>query len=124
MTFFFDLSNLEKESCNNSKKFMQILDIVYNKRLPSKKKGIPRVLRNIKGTSYILNISPLFTLQDVDINYILQYVKLAARRDYTLYKLYGIKSLQLSYFPDINIQTIKHNPLLKITDTEIHFKYE
>ena len=103
---------------------MQILDILYNKRLPSKKKGIPRVLRSIKGTSYILNISPLFTLQDIDINYILQYVKLAARRDYTLYKLYGIKSLQLSYFPDINIQTIKHNPLLKITDTEIHFKYE
>lgn len=81
-------------------------------------------MRKMPGTSFILNPDPLFKIKDVDINYIVQYIKLAARRDYWLYKQAGVKSLQLSYFPDVRMEVIKTNPLLKITKTEIFFYYE
>jgi hypothetical protein len=77
------------------------------------------------GNSFLINPEPLFKIKkSVDILYIIQYIKLAAKRDYSLYKYYGVKSLQLSYFPDINLEVIKTNPLLKITPTEIFFAYE
>jgi hypothetical protein len=75
------------------------------------------------GSSFLLNPEPLFK-SNVDVLYIMQYIKLAAKRDYSLYKYYGVKSLPLSYFPDINLGVIKTNPLLKITPTEIFFEYE
>lgn len=125
MTFFFNLENLEKESCGNSATFVEILGILYYRKLPSSRKGVRRVKLNMKGNSFILNLKPVLQLKkSIDTAYIVQYVKLCAMRDYSLYKLYGIKSLLLSYYPDINLDAIKHNPLLQITQSEIHFKYE
>jgi hypothetical protein len=118
MTFFFNLENLEKESCNDTKKFLDILNRVYNKKYFN-------IKHNMRGISFLLNPAPLFSIhKSIDTAYIVQYVKLAGRRDYSLYKHYGIKSLPLSYFPDINMSAIKTNPLLKITNTEIYFLYE
>lgn len=76
------------------------------------------------GSSYLINPSPIFKDKRTEPQYLAQYIKLAARRDLTLYKLYGLKSLLRSYFIDLNIENIKHNPLLEITPTEINFKYE
>ena len=122
---FFNLDNLEKESCDNSNTFVSILDTLYYRKLPSKRKGVKRIKLDMRGTSFILNLEPVLKLRkSIDTAYIVQYVKLCARRDYSLYKLYGMKSLQLSYFPDINFDAIKHNPLINITKSEIQFKYE
>lgn len=78
----------------------------------------------LPGTSFLINPDKLFKDKITDPVYIAQYIKLAAKRDMTLYKLYGVTSLLTSYFIDLNIDNIKHNPLLKITDTEIQFKHE
>ena len=122
MTFFFNLENLEKDSCNNSEKFVTLLKNFYTGKLPRKYDKYKSRVR-LTGSSFLLNPAPLFKSK-VDIAYIVQYIKLAARRDYTLYKHYKVTSLQLSYYPDINLVAIKTNPLLSITGSEIHFLYE
>lgn len=124
MTFFFNLENLEKESCNNSTTFMNILDTIFYKKLPSKRKGIKPIKLNMHGSSFILNLEPLLKLSTVDTSHIVQYVKLCGKRDYSMYKMFGVKTLDLSYYPDINLKAIKSNPLLQIAKSEIHFKYE
>jgi len=96
------------------------------------KKDIPLRPDNIRlrskkplhGTSYLLNPEKLFSDKTTDLLFKSQYIKLTARRDYSLYKEYGYKGLHRSFFPDLNIPAIKNNPLLRITDTEILFKYE
>jgi hypothetical protein len=124
MALFFNLQTLETQSLNDANKFMAMLEYHYSKRLPSKySKYLPSKIP-LNGTSYLLNPLALFSDKSTDILYKLQYIKLAGRRDYSLYKLYKYKALQLSYYPDIIYDTIKHNPLLTITPTEITFKYE
>ena len=124
MALFFNLQTLETQSLNDANKFMAMLEYHYSKRLPSKySKYLPSKVP-LNGTSYLLNPLALFSDKSTDILYKLQYIKLAGRRDYSLYKLYKYKALQLSYYPDIIYDTIKHNPLLTITPTEITFKYE
>ena len=124
MALFFNLQTLEAQSGTDAHKFMALLEYHYSKRLPSKYSKYTPSKIPLNGTSYILNPSALFTDKSTDILYKLQYIKLAGRRDYSLYKLYKYKALQLSYYPDIMYDTIKHNPLLTITPTEITFKYE
>lgn len=125
MTLFFDLELLEKEASSNVQKFISLLEAFHTKKLPSRRRGTLYVKKlYITGSSYLLNPEPLFKLNNIDSIYIVQYIKLAARRDYTMYKHFGIKSLLLSYYPDINIRAIKTNPLLKITTKEIFFLYE
>ena len=116
MTLFFDLAKLEKLTQDNPKTFITLLRDLYNKKLFNK-------VNTLHGNSFILNPEYLFT-STVDIGYLIQYIKLAARRDYTLYKHYGTKTLLLSFYPDINLEAIKTNPLLKITESEIYFLYE
>ena len=124
MALFFNLQTLETQSQNDANKFMAMLEYHYSRRLPSKySKYLPSKVP-LNGGSYILNPLALFNDKSTDILYKLQYIKLAGRRDYSLYKLYKYKALQLSYYPDIIYDTIKHNPLLIITQTEITFKYE
>ena len=123
MAFFFNLDALETLSCDQPTEFMSILQHFYHKKLPHRKKGPHYSRTKMVGSSFLVNPEPLFKSK-VDILYIIQYIKLAARRDYGLYKYYGILSLPLSYFPDINLGVIKTNPLLKITPTEIFFEYE
>lgn len=103
---------------------MAILDTIFYKKLPNKRKGIKPVKLNMHGSSFILNLEPLLKLSDIDTIYIVQYIKLCAKRDYNMYKMFGVKTLDLSYYPDINLSAIKSNPLLQITKSEIHFKYE
>ena len=124
MTVFFNLQTLEAQSCNDSNKFMAMLEYHYSKKLPSKYSKYKPSKVSLTGNSYLLNPVDLFNDKSTDILYKLQYVKLAGRREYSLYKLYKSKSLQLSYYPDIIYDAIKHNPLLQITQSEILFKYE
>jgi hypothetical protein len=123
MTLFFSLENLEAESGSDPYKFLLYLRNFYYKRPPKSAHQIPR--RNLSGNSFILNPKPILADRPItDVEFIVQYVKLAARRDYTYYKHFGIKTLPLSYFPDINYNAIKYNPLFKIENNQLFFYYE
>ena len=120
MTLFFNWNSLVKESNNHP---IKILELLAN--FKQKDKILKPGLRNkLIGSSYLLNCEDLLADKSTDILHIYQYLVLAAKRDYSLFKLYGMKSLPLSYYPDINISSIRANPLLIVTNTEIIFKYE
>lgn len=119
MTLFFNWKNLNTETKGNP------IKIVTTLRAFNDKKMLKAGLRDkLKGSSFLLQPNKILNDNIVDILYIYQYLFLAARRDYSLYKLYGVKSLPLSHYPDINISSIRSNPLLIVTNNEIHFKYE
>lgn len=120
MILFFNMTALTKESKSNPILLISILKDFYNVSKPLKY----GLRSKLKGHSFLLHPEELFNDSNTDILYIYQYILLASKRDYALYKLYGITSLQLSYYPDINLDSIRTNPLLKITQTEIQFKYE
>lgn len=125
MALFFNLQILEEQSCNDSHKFLTMLEFHFTKRLPKSiySKDKPSKV-SLVGSSFLLNPLEFFADKTTDTLYKLQYVKLAARRDYNLYKQYKYKALQTSFFPDLNMQAIRSNPLLTITRSEISFKYE
>ena len=125
MAIFFNLNTLEVQSCNNPTKFMDMLEFHYTKRLPATRdsKSVPSKVP-LHGNSFLLNPHDLFKDKNTDLLFKVQYVKLAARRDYNLYKQYRYKALNTSYFPEINYDAIKLNPLLTITQSELTFKYE
>ena len=124
LALFFNLETLEAQSCNTTQ-FLSMLEFHYTKRLPANRftKLKPSKV-SLAGNSFLLNPLDFFKDNTTDPIFKLQYIKLAARRDYNLYKQYKYKALQTSYFPDIQYSSIKHNPLLIITPTEISFKYE
>lgn len=125
MALFFDLHKLQEQSSNDSKKFLWMLYYHWNKAAPLTKynQGL-RSKVSLVGHSFLLNPEDFFKNQNIDDIFRVQYIKLAGRRDYNLYKQYRYCRLQTSYFPDLAIDNIKHNPLLTITKTEVHFKYE
>lgn len=96
----------------------------YTKALPRTNKHLKFTEVDLKGSSYILNPEPLFKDKSTDILFKIQYIKLAGRRDYLLYKQYKYKRLDTSYFPDLIYDSIKYNPLLEVTPKEIIFKLE
>lgn len=117
-TLFFNDKMLLTASKGNPDKLVQLLNRYYNQ--VTKKQYISL---NLSGKSFLLNPIDLFNDNNNSI-YQSQYIILAAKRDYYLYSTYKITSLQLSFFPDIDIDKIKTNPLLTINKTEIKFKYE
>jgi hypothetical protein len=125
MTLFFNLQSLEENTLCNPKQLVETLRLHFkNKTIPRNSRQLVKPLKNIVGSSFILNPSPIFADKTTDISYIAQYIRLAGRRDYTNYKIYGHKYLDLSFFLDIDVDSIKTNPLLKITQNKIYFKYE
>jgi hypothetical protein len=124
MTTFFNLDNLEKEATKCNTSILHVLEAYYYKRIPKNSRSVRFQYSILSGYCFILNPEPLFKDLSTDIAYKVQYIKLAARRDYLFYKQYNYKGLQLSYFPDLNLEAIKTNPLLQITNTEILFLYE
>lgn len=113
-TFFFDLIKLEKLAKNDLCRFMEILEAEYNTIL---------ALSKISGKSFLLKPKQLFKAK-IDIVYKVQYVRLAAKRDYFLYKQYGFNGLDLSLYPDLHTNNIKYNPLLEISNNKLTFKLE
>lgn len=118
MTIFFNIENIELETSYNPYKTLQLLENLTNNSIVSTK-----LKRLVTGTSFLLNPEPLFT-GNTDILHKIQYIKLAAKRDYAMYKLYNYRGLNLTYFPDINLKAIQNNKLLEIADNQINFAYE
>lgn len=125
MALFFNLDLLEKEAGTDDKKFLKLLQYHQRKTIvvPKKEKYKP-LTKSLAGNSFILNPNPVLYSTDRETSTLVQYIRLAGRRDLLLYRTYGIKYLDLSFFPDLNLQNIKNNPLLTITKNQIKFKFE
>lgn len=125
MALFFDLCILEQECGSNDEKFIKLLTYHYQKTtvVPKKEKYKP-LTKSLAGNSFILNPGPVLYNTDHELSDIVQYIKLAGRRDLLLYRMYKVVYLDLSYFPDLNLQNIKNNPLITITNKQIKFKFE
>jgi len=122
MTLFFDIIKLEVESKGSDSLFMTILEDYYNVKTYNKLQKIK--YKAINGKSWLLNPVPLFDRKLADISYIVQYIKLAGRRNYQIYKAYNIITLDISFYPNLILDTIKNNPLLTLSNNNIHFKFE
>ena len=123
MALFFNLELLETETNCDPKLMLSTLERHFSGKLMPKNRHDRVITQNLVGHSFILNAASLFS-DPSDIAYKAQYIRLAGRRDYSLYKLYRVTYLDLSFFKDIDLDAIKHNPLLNIQQNKIHFKYE
>lgn len=123
MALFFNLELLETETNCDPKLMLPMLERHFTGKLIPKNSRDRVITRNLAGHSFLLDAASLFS-DTCDIAHKAQYIRLAGRRDYSLYKLYRVTYLDLSYFKDIDLDAIKHNPLLNIQQNKIHFKYE
>lgn len=122
---FFNIKLLEEQAAGDLNKLFALLTHHFNgKTIPSKSDKYPPSRIRLHGHSYLVNAKPFLLDKSTDILYKVQYLKLAAMRDYLLYKQYKYKALQTSFYPDLNSSAISHNPLLITTPSEIKFLYE
>lgn len=126
MALFFNLLVLEEETECDPQYMIEALNLYYKgvalpKNARSRYKPIQKSLR---GNSFLLNPQDFFNDKTTDVIFKAQYLRLAGRRDYAMYKFYGFKNLDLSFFSDIDLQALVGNPLLEITNKQIKFKYE
>lgn len=126
MILFFDLHTLESETKNDANYLVQALYYFYKgifipPNLYAKYKPIQKLR---KGSSFLLKPDELFSDKSTDNVLKAQYIKLAGRRDFISYKTNNDRSLHLSFYPDINLQAIKTNPLITIIKNRVHFKFE
>jgi hypothetical protein len=112
MTIFFDLNKIIKDSNNSTEIIFKLL-----------KKHYEQNLAKYIGSSFLLNCNDLLS-DNNDSLFKLQYLQLAAKRNYGMYKMFHVKTLDLSLYPDLIYKTIILNPLLTITGNEMHFLYE
>lgn len=126
MTLFFNLKILEVDTKCDPEYMVQALFQFYKGiTLPRHTRQRYKPLKRLtSGTSYLLNPESFFNDKSVDSVYKAQYIRLAGRRDFNLYKQYGIKSLDLTLYPDLDLTAIKSNPLLTIANKQIKFKHE
>jgi hypothetical protein len=121
---FYNFEKLDKLAQGDLTYAFSLLETFIIKRkpilYPSKKYNIDL---NLSGKSWLLNPTALLSCT-VEDAYKYQYLILASKRDYTLYLTYKLTSLPISYFPDLDLDKIRFNPLLRVQDNNIHFKYE
>ena len=125
MTLFFNLNLLEKQTKGDYTWIVEALRKCYNKQyLPKTRfEKYPVIDKLEKGSSFLLNAGDLFSSK-ADIMYKALYIRLAGRRDYNYYSMYGQAYLDLSFFPDLHTPAIQHNTLLELKDSRVYFKYE
>lgn len=124
LLMFFNLDLLEKESKTDQLKFLALLEYHYRGSLPNKNSKYKPSVKSLRGHSFILNPEPLFNQDTMIAAYLVQYIKLAGRRSWLDYELQSIRTLDTSYFPDIDLAKLKTNPLLTVTKQLIYFKFE
>jgi hypothetical protein len=121
---FFDMKTLQEQSKNSPQLMLKMLENFYYKRIPKNKADKANFCaKSIIGDNFILCPERLFSAQ-VDVNYKVQYLILAAKRDYMFYKIYAVTYLDLSYFPDLDIGKIRGNPLMEVINNKLYFKLE
>jgi len=121
MTLFFNLETFKNIPDVSLR--LHLLETLYYRKLP-KSTTHTVLLHKLKGKSFILNPGPLFKDKKVDPLYIIQYINLAGTRDYTMYKQYGLKYLDITYYPELDFSTVSRNPLLQLKNKQLFFYYE
>lgn len=122
----FDYVQLQKAAEVTKLPMLSVLSYCKSNRIPKRSNSKLMQVNKQKvlaGYSFIINPTGLMNSK-VPTEYVEQYITLAAKRSYSLYKMYGYKNLPLSMYPDLNQSAIKFNPLLKCTDTELVFLLE
>lgn len=124
MTLFFNLSKLEKATKSDPIYIVEALKMHYNSnRLLNSRKSKYKAVPDLGGRSFILNPHALFS-SNADILFKVQYIRLAALRNYLDVRLSNIRYLDLSMYPEINLNIISSNPLLSIKNNKIYFEFE
>ena len=126
MALFFNIENLEKVCGGNYVKLVQVLESFYKGTIPKNAYSkLPKYDRkDLFGESFLLNPADLFN-SNAEIAYKAQYIRLAARRSYFMYKTHKFTGLDLRLYPDVDLGLIKPNPLILLTDNStIKFKFE
>jgi hypothetical protein len=126
MIFFFNLNKLESSTRNDPEYLVVALYKCFlGIRIPKNAREKYKPILGLEaGSSYLLNPKLLFEDKITDAVFKAQYIRLAGRRDYLSYKTIKQKHLDLTLYPDLNIATLKHNPLLIIENTHLKFIYE
>lgn len=125
MALFFNIKILEEQAGQDSIKFIELLKYHHRGiKLVNKWTKYKPSKVSLHGNSFLLNPVPVLYNTEHDSAHIVQYIKLAGRRDLMLYKTHGFISLDCSFYPDLIIDNIKHNPLLTISNQLISFKFE
>lgn len=118
---FFDINKLTKQARGNPSVMLKMLENVYRKKIPKNKRDMKyHPSSSISGDGFIENPEALFNSK-ADPVYKVQYLILLSKRDYLLFKTYGIRDLDLSFFPDLNTDALRGNPLVTVTNTSIKF---
>lgn len=126
MTLFFNLHTLEEDTlCDPIYMVVALHKFYKGQKFPKNSRETYKPLTRLKaGSSYLLNPADFFDDKGSDPIHKAHYIRLAGRRDYQLYKQYGIKSLDLTLYPDLDLRAVSSNPLLTIANKQLHFKYE
>lgn len=117
---YFDMQKLQRASANDSALMLKLLENFVLKKLPKTKYDLKDHINLSGGSSFLIHPKRLFASK-VDVNYKVQYLILASKRDPLYYAEYGITYLDLSFWPDVLVDKLKGNPLLEIADNKIHF---
>lgn len=121
---FYNLAKLQEAAGTNSSVLVKELERYYLHR-NNKLNGYYLPKHSLTGgSSFLINPTELFNDRSALEVYKAQYIILAGKRDFNLYKEYKVTTLDLSYFPDLQLEKVKNNPLLDITPQHIKFKYE
>lgn len=124
--FFFNLQILEeKTQCDPAYLVAALYKFYKGQLLPKHRYELYKPIPGMRaGHSFLLNPEPFFRDTRTDINHRYQYVVLAARRDYFMYKVYRATYLDLGSYPDLDLPLLQANPLLELAQNKLHFKYE
>ena len=125
MTLLFNLDTLEAVAKGDPKLMQLTLKHFFDNAPMKAYVKYTQYRRNaMVGKSFLRNPEPLLNDKQTDPSYIAQYLRLAGRRSYMLFKVYGVSYLDLSSYPEVEVSQIKHNPLLQIATNKVYFKYE
>jgi len=126
MTLFFNFNVLLRDTLGDPEYMVEALHKFYKGiTIPKNKYEKYKPLQRLRaGSSFLLKPEPFFKHTGIDSAYRAQYIRLAALRNYGLYKTYQIKSVDLTLYPDIDLNNIKSNPLLIIANKQIKFIHE
>jgi hypothetical protein len=122
---FFNVKKIHEHGQLHADQVKSIIEYITYRPIPSSRGDFRRLkYQSIDwfGESFLINPEPLLDhWHEWKERELLQYIFVAARRRYTDYKVWGVKTKDTI---NVNTKVLENNRLLTITGNEIHFKYE
>ena len=119
---WLDIINYTEYDCN---KILRVFYFFYNKTyLTTKDFFIRNILHSTaEKCNYILNVGDLLNA-NINNTYKCIYLDLASQRNYIDYIFKNKKDVPIEYIDKYNINNLRNNPLLLVTDKYIELKFE